>query len=104
MHWSSRRPPSSKKHNSTRSACSEKSAKLTPSPSHVAPRGSGRPGHTAVMGVIYRLRKLKLHLLSVVPAPDSSIRGRASAGTRRRSPEDTGFPLEPALSMVEGRE
>ena len=29
---------------------SENSAKLTPSPSQVAPRGSGRPGHTAVMG------------------------------------------------------
>src|SRR6185437_4974384 len=30
----------------TASACSEKIAKLTPSPSQVAPSGYGRPGHT----------------------------------------------------------
>jgi NTE family protein len=33
------------------------------------------------------------HKTGVVPAPDSSIRGQASAGTRRRSSKDTGFPL-----------
>src|ERR1700681_4975437 len=52
MRWSCRRPASSKMHSSTRSAFSENSAKLTPSPSQVAPRGSGEPGHTAVIGVI----------------------------------------------------
>src|SRR5437588_7331624 len=52
MRWSCRRPASSKMHSSTRSAFSENSAKLTPSPSQVAPRGSGQPGHTAVIGVI----------------------------------------------------
>src|ERR1700730_3882199 len=52
MRWSCRRPASSKMHSSTRSAFSENSAKLTPSPSQVAPRGSGLPGDTAVIGVI----------------------------------------------------
>ena len=35
----SRRPLGSNRHSSTRSACSENSAKLTPAPSQVAPRG-----------------------------------------------------------------
>src|SRR5688500_1314949 len=36
----------SKRHSSTRVACSEKIAKLTPTPSHVAPNGCGEPGQT----------------------------------------------------------
>src|SRR5512135_960099 len=40
----------SNRHNSTLVACSEKSAKLTPVPSHVAPNGRGRPGHTLMHG------------------------------------------------------
>src|SRR5271166_3908116 len=40
----------SNRHNSTLVACSEKSAKLTPFPSHVAPNGKGRPGHTLMHG------------------------------------------------------
>src|SRR5271157_1384991 len=40
----------SNRHNSTLVACSEKSAKLTPFPSHVAPKGKGRPGHTLMHG------------------------------------------------------
>src|SRR5271166_334474 len=40
----------SNRHNSTLVACSEKSAKLTPLPSHVAPNGKGRPGHTLMHG------------------------------------------------------
>src|SRR5688500_14841049 len=43
----SRRPRGSRRHSSTRSACLEKSAKLTPAPSQVAPRGWGRPRQTA---------------------------------------------------------
>src|SRR5512145_2197329 len=35
-------------------ACSEKSAKLTPDPSHVAPSGDGEPGQTR-MAKSYRL-------------------------------------------------
>src|SRR5665213_4443147 len=35
----------SNRHNSTLVASSEKSAKLTPAPSHVAPRGKELPGH-----------------------------------------------------------
>src|SRR5437879_66883 len=37
---------SSNRHSSTRTACIEKTAKLVPWPSHVAPSGSGRPGQT----------------------------------------------------------
>src|SRR4051794_20805618 len=51
--FSSRRPVESKTTSSTACACAEYSAKLTPSPSHVAPSGYGRPGHTTV-GVITR--------------------------------------------------
>src|SRR5918996_1809477 len=36
----------SNRQSSTRVACSEKMAKLTPTPSHVAPRGYGEPGQT----------------------------------------------------------
>src|SRR4029453_15636828 len=36
----------SKRQSSTRGACSEKMAKLTPPPSHVAPSGYGVPGQT----------------------------------------------------------
>src|SRR6188768_2938179 len=36
----------SNRHSSTRVACSEKIAKLTPTPSQVAPSGDGAPGHT----------------------------------------------------------
>src|SRR3954462_15440753 len=38
----------SNRQSSTRVACSEKSAKLTPTPSHVAPRGYGEPGQTRI--------------------------------------------------------
>src|SRR5437763_5006366 len=44
----SRRPRGSKRHSSTRSACLEKSAKLTPAPSHVAPSGCARPRQTVL--------------------------------------------------------
>jgi hypothetical protein len=37
----------SNRHSSTRVACSEKIAKLTPSPVHVAPRGVHVPGREA---------------------------------------------------------
>src|SRR5258705_13568484 len=40
---------SSKRHNSTRSATSEKTAKLVPRLSDVAPSGNGSPGRTAVL-------------------------------------------------------
>src|SRR5438093_10360767 len=40
----------SNRHNSTRVACAEKSAKLTPTPVQVAPRGYGSPGHTLTHG------------------------------------------------------
>src|SRR2546423_1338909 len=46
----SRRPLVSNKQSSTRSACSEYRAKLTPAPSQVAPSGCGRPLRT-VLGV-----------------------------------------------------
>src|SRR4051794_6246646 len=36
----------SKRQSSTRVACSENSAKFTPTPSHVAPSGYGAPGQT----------------------------------------------------------
>src|SRR5688500_19635343 len=36
----------SNRQSSTRVACSEKTAKLTPTPSHVAPSGYGAPGQT----------------------------------------------------------
>src|SRR5262245_32514184 len=41
----------SKRHNSTLVACSEKIAKLTPTPSQVAPSGYGVPGHTRILEV-----------------------------------------------------
>src|SRR5437660_11080911 len=63
-------------HNSTRSAFSENSAKLTPSPSQVAPRGSGEPGHTAVIGVI---GWSETHPLS--PPPIQAFEGRLQRGT-----------------------
>src|SRR5579864_3093791 len=52
MRVSSRWPDRSNRHNSTRSACAENSAKLTPLPSQVAPSGSGWPGHTLVEGML----------------------------------------------------
>src|SRR5436190_20076900 len=52
MHSSWRRPLGSNRQRSTRSACSEKSPKLTPSPSQVAPSGYGLPGQTAVDGFV----------------------------------------------------
>src|SRR5215831_2370710 len=39
----------SKRHSSTLVACSEKSAKFTPFPSHVAPSGYGFPGHKRIV-------------------------------------------------------
>src|SRR5690348_14218202 len=51
--FNSRRPLGSKMTSSTAFAWAEYSAKFTPSPSHVAPSGYGRPGHTSV-GVIMR--------------------------------------------------
>src|SRR5579863_1311749 len=47
MRSTSRRPRGSKSASSTRSACSEKSAKFTPAPFQVAPKGYGLPGRTA---------------------------------------------------------
>src|SRR5512141_466789 len=38
----------SNRHSSTRAACSEKIAKLTPTPSQVAPSGYGDPGQTLI--------------------------------------------------------
>src|SRR5207248_9121841 len=38
----------SNRHSSTRDACSENSAKFTPTPSHVAPSGYGVPGQTLI--------------------------------------------------------
>src|SRR6476660_8265223 len=53
----------SNRHSSTRVACSEKTAKLTPTPSHVAPRGYGVPGQTRKLffgtGVIGNGRRWK---------------------------------------------
>jgi hypothetical protein len=46
MRASSWPPEQSNRHSSIFSACAEKIAKLTPSPSQVAPSGYGRPGHT----------------------------------------------------------
>jgi hypothetical protein len=40
----------SNRHSSTFSACAENRAKFTPAPPHVAPRGCGSPGQTAVIG------------------------------------------------------
>src|SRR4029450_10018504 len=57
MRCSSRRPAASKRPKSTPSACSENSPKLTPSPSQWAPRGSGRPGQTAVIGFTSERRR-----------------------------------------------
>ena len=51
-------PRSSNKHNSTRSAFSEKIATLTPFPSQVAPRGCGLPGHTRVPNSVVPLNIL----------------------------------------------
>src|ERR1700674_510852 len=76
MRWSCRRPASSKMHSSTRSAFSENSAKLTPSPSQVAPRGSGEPGHTAVIGVI---GWSETHLS--LPPPIQAVGGRLHRGS-----------------------
>src|SRR5258707_8581318 len=44
----SRRPRGSNRQSSTRSACLEKSAKLTPAPSQVAPSGYARPRQTVL--------------------------------------------------------
>src|SRR6476659_10818740 len=41
----------SNRHSSTRVACSEKIAKLTPTPSQVAPSGYGVPGHTRMFEI-----------------------------------------------------
>ena len=49
-------PGESKRHNSTRVACSEKIAKLTPAPSQVAPRGKGRPG-SVFIGMLRRRKR-----------------------------------------------
>src|SRR6185312_1404244 len=51
----------SNRHSSTRVACSEKIAKLTPTPSQVAPSGDGAPGQTRIFlvgteGVRYHVR------------------------------------------------
>src|SRR5215510_2815684 len=45
---SSRRPWGSNRHSSTRLALAENKAKLVPRPSHVAPRGYGRPAVTRI--------------------------------------------------------
>src|SRR6266540_3806384 len=65
MHSSWRRPLGSNRQSSTCSACSEKSPKLTPSPSHVAPSGYGLPGQTAMSGFIATglVTSLTLHRL-----------------------------------------
>src|SRR5207302_8794858 len=48
MRASSCCPERSNRHNSTRSAWAENSAKFTPLPSQLAPSGDGWPGHTRV--------------------------------------------------------
>src|SRR5205085_10817212 len=52
----SRRPRGSNKQSSTRSACLEKRAKLTPAPSHVAPSGCARPRQTVLGATMDRAR------------------------------------------------
>src|SRR5581483_7579149 len=42
----------SKRHNSTFVPFSVNRAKLTPTPSQVAPRGYGRPGQTRILGLL----------------------------------------------------
>src|SRR5688572_6334939 len=47
----------SKRQSSTCVACSEKIAKLTPAPSHVPPKGYGRPGQTLIVAVPFSVAK-----------------------------------------------
>src|SRR6202049_933346 len=76
MRWSCRRPASSKMHRSKRSAFWKNSARLTPWPSQLAPRGSGDPGHTAVIGVI---GWSETHLS--FPPPIQAVGGRLQRGS-----------------------
>src|SRR5881394_1519031 len=81
----SRRPRGSKRHSSTRSACFEKSAKLTPPPSHVAPSGYARPRQTVLGATMdragastggVRLRRnafRRLHQVAAVRAPTAVL-------------------------------
>src|SRR6185436_20015211 len=78
----------SNRHSSTRVACSEKIAKLTPTPSQVAPSGYGAPGLTRIFevgteGVRYHVRVVERNdVSSQLPAAsfqpcNSSARDRA---------------------------
>src|SRR5581483_8885556 len=76
---------SSNRHNSTRTACCEYTAKLVPCPSQVAPSGSGRPGHT-VSGI-------RISLAACAP--------RVSNLRRRKRSEWNGQPVGSVVELVQ---
>src|SRR5512143_3775238 len=84
----------SNRHSSTRVACSEKIAKLTPTPSQVAPSGEGEPGHTR----IFRrgtedLRTTHSHARATRPAAPKPQRRRALRAEARAKAD--GKPVAP---------
>src|SRR5437868_9754721 len=70
----------SKRQSSTRVACSENSAKLTPTPSQVAPSGYGDPGQT----LIDRLRTTELGITKRGVAGMRYSESRAARSPRAR--------------------
>src|SRR5271165_3850041 len=105
----------SNRHNSTLVACSEKSAKLTPFPSHVAPNGKDRPGHTLMHGsprvgfdslcrgsrprVVLRIVsqtpqtiKLDDHLQKIITDPGRAKKWSGPTGSRRSGAHQSKMP------------
>src|SRR5262245_46706963 len=77
----------SKRHSSTFAACSAKSAKLTPAPSHVAPSGYGRPGQTRRGGSLL----LGVAWLARGAGATLSLAGRSRVACSIASPLRLGF-------------
>src|SRR5579862_8413621 len=105
MRWVSRRPESSKRHNSTFSACSENKAKFTPSPSQVAPSGYGLPGQTIAGVCLVNLPSFITELEDTSrPQAGSSPQKRGSLsfhGTQRECPLEClrlGFGCDTAVT------
>src|SRR5260370_1323178 len=91
MRSTSRRPVASKRQSSTLVACAEKSAKLTPSPSQVAPSGCGRPSRIRVLDSAMQPARV---YRATSPA---SSRYRRTPGCSRPGPPPPATRVAPAV-------
>src|ERR1700730_16187012 len=84
MRSSSFSPLSSKRHNSTFVACAENKAKLTPSPSQVAPKGNGEPSAMRISCAMYAGVQMLGASIDVMMGASACMRRERWPGMGRR--------------------